>query len=120
MTEAEAADLRKVNLELTEALRLTIANSQDALARAAEENQRLRDELAGKRDSWYSRYLPALDRATVAEERCRLLESRARPFGWRTKIQFALLFAVLLGLPGCGMCQRDPHSGFHVCAGVLP
>ena len=74
----------------------------------------------GSPDSLYTRYIAALDRATKAEERCRLLESRARPFGWRTKIQFALLLAVLLGLSGCGICQRDPHSGFHVCAGVLP
>lgn len=31
-----------------------------------------------------------------------------------------LLILALLTLSACGLCQRDEHSGFHVCAGVLP
>ena len=62
------ADLRKQVLEPTEALRLTKADKEDALARAAAENQKLRDELRGLRESWYTRYLAAEDRATKAEE----------------------------------------------------
>ena len=53
---------------LTDALQLTIIDKQDALARAAAENQKLRDELDGKRESWYTRYEVAENRATKAEE----------------------------------------------------
>lgn len=96
-------DLRKVNLELSEVLRLTIIDKQDALARSEEqikklreerdfweqtwgawkrrtevgddtiarataENRKLRDELVGLRESWYTRAVAAEDRATKAEE----------------------------------------------------
>ena len=55
-------------IALTEALRLAAVDKQDALARAAAENQKLRDELRGVRESWYTRYQAAEDRATKAEE----------------------------------------------------
>ena len=65
-------------IALTEALRLTKADKEDALARAAAENQKLRDELVGARESWYTRYLAAEDRATKAEEGLRVERERIR------------------------------------------
>ena len=60
------------------ALRIAVATnaSYEAGMRAARdradaieaENRKLRDELVGLRESWYTRYLAAADRATKAEE----------------------------------------------------
>lgn len=57
--------------ELSEALRLTIISKEDALARATAENQKLRDELEVKRESWYTRYL------TAQQERDRCRDAKA-------------------------------------------
>ena len=72
--------LRKQVLELAEALRLTKASKEDALARAAAENQKIRDELIGAQEGWYTRYLAAADRATKAEAGVRELADAARAF----------------------------------------
>lgn len=61
--------------ELSEALRLTKTSKEDALARATTENQKLRDELIGHREGWYTRYLATLDRATKAERLLREAET---------------------------------------------